>query len=58
MPPGRKRGDRFHPPPEKRALKELAKTPECERFDIGWKDIRSAWSELFVVKAEATSLFG
>jgi HD-like signal output (HDOD) protein len=44
-------------PPEKRLVKELARCPAAERLGASESQLRDLWSELFLVKAEASAAF-
>lgn len=45
------------PPQDRRTLKDLCSTPDAAQVGLTDKTLRDLWSELFLVKAEASSLF-
>lgn len=46
------------PPPDKRAVKDFCRLPECDQLGITPKALLANWSELFLAKVEASALFG
>ena len=45
------------PPTDKKAVRALARGPDRAQVELSERYLRSSWSELFLARAEAVSLF-